>query len=312
MSGFGFNEEFVSEEITIYDPPGAKFRFPLTVGEHWQTTTIITTESSYTDPYGDSSDTETDTYESSLIYNSECLRTETIVVPAGIFETYLVYIAEGYDDPGLDGEEEEWEEEGFEGSVEVGYYSDSSGGYSVEYYSPELGYIVKTETYDENREIIMSVELVSYDHEEPGSTTSPSGGLIDFGQGFQLSNELCLILIFIVIILILTIFLMIRRRNRRLDAMVLAKYGTAQNQVQSQHPTEQTTVQQPKAILPHSSHPPQYSPRQLVVTSGPSIPQGSQRSTQQKTTTTNTPAQRSSSMTTARIQSAKTIDNQKK
>jgi hypothetical protein len=322
MSGFGFSENFVSEEVTVYDPPAAKFKFPLTVGEHWQTTAFVTTESSYSDSSSDSSDTETDTYESSLTYICECLRTETIVVPAGIFETYLVYIAEDYDDSWLTEDEFDGrEEEDNEGSVGVGYYSDSSGGYSIEYYSPELGYIIKTETYDENRKIIMSVELVSYDHETPGSKSSSSGGAFDFGQGFQISNELCIIVIIIFILTILSIILLIRRRNRKLDEMVIAKYAASPNQVQSQPVglvAKRSDIPKPQKM----QHQPD-TPTQTQVQTQYKSSQYQKHKTKQQTTnleiaqeqTTSTKqspgseTKRSYSMTTARIQSAKPINN---
>jgi len=92
--GFLFGEDEVSQEELTYEPPLEQYRFPLKIGEYWGSTSEVTTISTYS--YD--GETESDTYTESRTTKYQCLRTETTVVPAGSFETFLLFYFDDYTD----------------------------------------------------------------------------------------------------------------------------------------------------------------------------------------------------------------------
>ena len=227
VSGFGTEEEQVINEKSIYEPPVQKYKFPLEVSDEWETLIWITVESTSTID----GETQTETEKISQNFKFECLRTETIVLPVGTFETYLVY--NSGEDLGT------WEtEDKSEIESEDSESIESVSGYSIDYYSPELGYFVKSEMYDENRNLAMSFELVSYERGSTGSNSQIHDNFIEFIPGFRIPIEICFLLI-ILLIIILGIILIIRRRRKLLDNIIIQEYAT-KNQVKQDQLKKQT------------------------------------------------------------------------
>ena len=133
-------------------------------------------------------------------------------------------------------EEEEEEGEGTkeeEESKEYEVYSEESGmeayeylyqEYTIEYYSPSIGYLAKIESYDHNRELMTTFELVSYSYkgeeDEPSSDTTDDFG-IQIGDGYEISISVLLFIIVIVIIIILIAVVVIKQRRKKIDAIVV-------------------------------------------------------------------------------------------
>ncbi|MEF8833205.1 MAG: hypothetical protein V5A66_06805 [Candidatus Thermoplasmatota archaeon] len=110
-----------------YHTPFDRFNFPLEVGDTWQVNVTYT--------YGDD--------EYNLKKNYTCLKKETISVPAGDYEAYVIK------------------------SYEDSKWVDPETDYKLTYYSPEVKYKVKTVDYsmDQNtgeKKIVSSTNLTSY------------------------------------------------------------------------------------------------------------------------------------------------------
>jgi hypothetical protein len=101
-SGFGESETYTSHDITTLEPPDVVYTFPLTVSDKWESRTNMTTKSTYT--YD--GEAETDVYTETKVTKNECLRTETVTVPAGTFQTFVVYHETVYEDLSNDDYEE--------------------------------------------------------------------------------------------------------------------------------------------------------------------------------------------------------------
>jgi hypothetical protein len=263
--GSGMEETTIHKEINVYEPPINKFKFPLTVSDDWQTNVentmeIIPDEDSGEKPY---TDTEVVNYE------FECLRTETIVVPYGTFETFLIHVTVSTD-PTINND------------------------YSIEYYSPELGYIVKTETYDENRQLLMSYELVSYEQGSGKTEPDPSGDSFELLPGMAVSMELCFILLIVAAILIISIILILRRR-RDMDDELLSQYSS------KDLPAEQTKHAPGRQVHVHTKH----KTKEQQYTLGYKKEQTLRHDRARKNTSTKIRQLQSS--TSAPIQSARTI-----
>jgi len=84
----GGSEQYSSHDIVTYEPPMNKYEFPIKVSEKWEYITKRTTKSTTTSD----GETETDTYISNVTSNCECLRTDTINVPVGSFEVFLIMV----------------------------------------------------------------------------------------------------------------------------------------------------------------------------------------------------------------------------
>lgn len=142
------------------------YRYPLKVGDKWNSTvtmkitTIIHTNNGY---YKIENRSET------IRIINECLRTDTISVPAGKFDVFVIlhyfYFLH------VEFENESWDtwddhyalyELGQINPQDLVWYFD---GYSIEYYSPEISASVKDETYyyydpyNSNKELMGSLEL---------------------------------------------------------------------------------------------------------------------------------------------------------
>jgi len=258
-----------SHDITTYTPPKNQYGFPISVGKHWEVTTTVNTKETYTYE----GETETDEYSYQETSEYECLRTETVKVTAGSFETFLIYYSE---EPEEDWEDEEdgWDEDTdgdgwpdseeeyygtdpedpsdypedyvVEEDYEVGYYSYS--GYTIEYYSPKLGYLVKMESYDWNREVSISYELVSYNKvKSDGGAGSSGGNSIVMGSVEFPAEYLVIFILVIIIIIILVVIIRIRRR-KQLDAY-MAEPAVAEQATSEQVVAQPLPEQPPKQPL---------------------------------------------------------------
>jgi hypothetical protein len=161
------------DNVTVeYDPPLDKYDFPITVGDTWTNPSTISYET-------DVSDELDSTYEGP--YEFEALHKENVITPSGSHEAFVI-----------------WSQD---------YFSFSKGiACNWDYYSPELGFPVKSESYDNLRNLYYTSELVDY--EKVKEEEEEDTGIFGLEEG----NFLWLIII-IVIVLILIIVLLIRRRS---------------------------------------------------------------------------------------------------
>jgi hypothetical protein len=112
-----------------YSPPLDAFEFPLYISEKWSAITDITStvEMRFSGDYA--SETSEDEFE--FIY--EALHTEETDVPAGTFETFVIRTQQK-----------------------------GSDLYELDFYSPELGNVVRIESYDNNNELLGRIDLTGY------------------------------------------------------------------------------------------------------------------------------------------------------
>lgn len=181
-----------SKSTVTYDPPMNDYNFPMIIAETWTSTCTITIEDTYT--YDGEPDTETDSYEAIMEY--EALHVEDVTVLAGTYETFVIWSMETTED--------------YYGGGGTPFFG-SSPGYTLNYYSPDIGFPVKSESYYPNRELYMSMELVSY--REAGS--GPGKGPGSFGG--DLPMYFLLIPIFVAVILASAIA--VKRRRKRAATM---------------------------------------------------------------------------------------------
>jgi hypothetical protein len=185
-SYFGMSGTENQETTSTCDPPLDTYNFPISIGETWEaTSTVTTTTKTSGSIYSDSE--ETDVSDSNQEY--EALHVEDVTVTAGTFETFVI-----------------WSGDSSDSTLGGGTSLFSSGsGYTLTYYSPEIGFPVKTESYDNNRDLQASMELISFEKGKGQDTASTSGVL-------QLPFYLLLIPILVIIILA---SVMIAKRRRR-------------------------------------------------------------------------------------------------
>jgi hypothetical protein len=190
LFGLSFSMYFFTE--TTFDPPLDRFDFPITVGEKWvsasDTSTYFIQDISVPivdDIY------EENTTTSAVISFYEALHVEDVTVPAGTFETFVIWSLSGVSN-GSDIDEA------------TGY---EWGDYTLEYYSSDLGFPVKIEYYNSNREMQWSLELQSYRKRTDigGQDVNPQGG-------FQL--PIWILYIFILVIILIIISILVVRRHR--------------------------------------------------------------------------------------------------
>jgi hypothetical protein len=125
-SPFGDAEEYTSHDISTYDPPKDQFNFPIKVCDKWESSTMKTTTS--TSSY--EGETDTETYTENITIKYECLRTDSISIPAGNFEVFLLNHVEEYEDY--------WdEEENYEDSDNDGWADEDEEYFGTDPYDPE-------------------------------------------------------------------------------------------------------------------------------------------------------------------------------
>jgi hypothetical protein len=113
------------------------------------------------------------TFEETIFYN--CTKKETIIVPAGKFETYQIKITK------------------------------PDGSYKLDWRSPEVGHSVKMEIYDNNGVKQGSMELKEY-YQEQESTSNTLFGMSP--------STFLVIASLIIVVVIILIFLLVVRRKR--------------------------------------------------------------------------------------------------
>jgi hypothetical protein len=166
----------------VYDPPNNRWDFPIAVGDEWTSVSEVT--ETFTMRTLQFDETTEDTYTTHLNYTCEGL--ETLNVPAGSFSSYKI--------------KEEMEE-----------------GHGYWYLSPDVGLIVKMESYNESQELTMSYELKSYSY-TPGNGNGNGGngdGGADEGViGLLMDNLLWIIIIVVIIVVIGAVGVAASRRGR--------------------------------------------------------------------------------------------------
>ncbi|UCH89642.1 MAG: hypothetical protein JSV49_03055 [Thermoplasmata archaeon] len=269
--------EYYCHEIITYDPPLYRCNFPIEVAEKWVCITNKTTENTETSE----GETETYNYTTQTINSFECLRSETVTVLAGTFEVFLVRWDEEdkdewyYDDSDGDGWTDDEEAHygtdlddpkdypllypsdenstaGEDGDSGIIVYDESSEeemesensyeDYSIEYYSPDIGFLVKIEYYDYNRELVYSLELVSYRYKgksyDSSNQDSKSSDVAPFENTF-----LYLLILAIICILIIIGIVTIVKKHRKKKEVVLPEIKVNEPKVIQQIPIQQTPVQ---------------------------------------------------------------------
>jgi hypothetical protein len=170
------DEKFTSTTIiaTSYNPPfEANKGFPLTVGESWSAETTETTTTQTAVNFNLESTTETETYTNKF----SVLRKESITLPMGETETYVVKMTE------------------------------PDGAYSETYYSPEVGFDVKQIDYDSAEAVEATLELLDYSYSTTGDSEQQLFS-VEILQTF-------IILAIVATAVIAAIFLLKRRRTDR-------------------------------------------------------------------------------------------------
>ncbi|UCH90008.1 MAG: hypothetical protein JSV49_05030 [Thermoplasmata archaeon] len=251
-SGFGLDDTYSYHEIYIYDPPNDKYQFPMSVAEKW--IAASTAEVECTDSYNGETDSYSYTETSTMEF--ECLRKDTVTVPAGSFDVFAVYYVQSYsdddwtyEDDGTDTDDDgwtDWEENeygtdpddptdyppsgdgGNGGNGGSGTSDDSDDGwvveedilyyedeYNVDYFSPEIGFLVKMESYNSDRQLTSSFELISYKYgdKEYNPDGNPEDHSYDVSGGFKVT-VLFLIILIIVVVIIILVFLLVRKRRK--------------------------------------------------------------------------------------------------
>ncbi|UCD91720.1 MAG: hypothetical protein JSV43_05600 [Methanobacteriota archaeon] len=164
----------------VYDPPNNRWDFPIAVGDEWISISEVT--ETFTMRSLQFDETTEDTYTTQMNYTCESI--ETLNVPAGSFSSYKI--------------KEEMEE-----------------GYGYWYVSPDVGLIVKMESYNETEELIMTYELKSYSY-TPGNGNGGNGdGGTDEGiVGLLMDNILWIIIIIVIVVVIAVAGVAMSRRGR--------------------------------------------------------------------------------------------------
>jgi len=141
--------------VITYEYPNGYIYYPLKVGNKWENT-IIKKIVRYI--YTPEDGTEIYHFTIKGKVKNECLRTDTITVPAGTFEVFI--ISSYYYDFENEYYERNFYEKGQINTSELGWYF---GGYFLEYYSPEIANTIKVEEYcvvGDKRESVDSSELI--------------------------------------------------------------------------------------------------------------------------------------------------------
>jgi hypothetical protein len=185
------------EATSICDPPLDSYNFPVSIGETWEAESTVTTTSQTS---GSLSGGYSDTDVSDTSQEFEALHVEDVTVDAGTFETFVIWSEGSSDGAGTS-------------------LLTSGSGYTLTYYSPELGFPVKTESYDNNRELQLTMELTSYKGGQGQSPASTSSGW---------EIPLCYVLEILLLITILVAVIVTRKRRReKAAAKPQAQYANA-------------------------------------------------------------------------------------
>jgi len=179
-----------------YEYPNGYTMFPLKVGNKWENT--FKKIHNFTSISG--SELELKNFTSVYTIKYECLRTDTITVPAGTFDVFVISVYCSYIDNGRyrDWNKYNWFETYQMNISELGWYFN---GYSLLYYSPEIGNIVKLDFYYGDRKFSQSFEL--YSSRYGNKTYNPSLNL-NFNIQFSLVFLVMSLIIICSIILVMT------------------------------------------------------------------------------------------------------------
>jgi hypothetical protein len=235
-SSLDFNS--TSETTLTYDPPLDSFNFPINIAEKWTSSSTAFSEETYF--YDGEPDTWEESYETKMDF--EALHVKEVTVPAGTYETFVIWSRESSDDYTSGGP-------GFFGS---------GPGYSLNYFSEEVGFPVKSELYYPDRELYMTMELESYYVPGEDKDTSSSS----FGGDLPL---IYLIIPLVIAVIIGSIFAVRRKRKKASSAESWDVYSEGSSppaqipspvvsQIQTYSP--QTTYQPPPPPPPQWTPPP--------------------------------------------------------
>lgn len=172
-----------SSNTTTYSPPLDENDFPISVGETWTATATATSteETSSNMPYYPSGNTTSTTTETE---NYECLCTESVTVPAGTFNTYKIKSQE----PG-------------------------SNSYEIDYISSDVGFMVKSETYNETGQLSSTMELTSYSYAGPEEEEGGIGETL--GKEVGGVSILYWLIIIVIILVVIVIALVALKRKKK-------------------------------------------------------------------------------------------------
>jgi hypothetical protein len=160
-----------------YKPPLDKYNFPMSIGRSW------TSSGNIMYLYDSGSETLDETFLGPFEF--EALHEEQVSVPAGSFETFVLWSQELYS-------------------------QEKTIACNLDYYSPKLGFPVKSESYDSQRNLYHTMELVSYEKAAVDGE-SKEGGIF----GLEDSNLLFILILLIIIILVLVLIGYKRRVSKR-------------------------------------------------------------------------------------------------
>jgi hypothetical protein len=160
----------------IYDPPLDNYNFPMSIGRSWTKSGEIRYS------YKSGSETLDETFFGPFEF--EALHEKQVLVPAGSFETFVL-----------------WNQEL--------YTKEKTIACTLDYYSPKLGFPVKSESFDSQRNLYYTMELVSY-NKVAVEDDSDGNGIF----GVSDSNFLFLLIIIIVIVLVLVLIIYKRRKSK--------------------------------------------------------------------------------------------------
>ncbi len=125
--------EMTTESKMQYTPPLSTVAFPLRVTDRWNATSTVRSTTNTSSAQGGESSNSTDTVTNQYI----CLATESIEVPAGSYETVVVYTEQ------------------------------IDGSFTLDYYAEGLSSAVRSETYTPERELVTILELADFVEGEP-------------------------------------------------------------------------------------------------------------------------------------------------
>ena len=137
--------------VSDYDPPLDTNQFPLMVSDKWATQSSVTTTTTQ------NGEPDTQQTEASSLY--ECLRVQSVDVPAGSFEAFVTRSngSSGIGSPSV-------------GGIDI---STLTQGYSLSYFSPTLGTDVLQQNYDSEGNLITDMKLLGYSRSVAGSGFAP-------------------------------------------------------------------------------------------------------------------------------------------
>lgn len=163
----------------VHDPPNNRFDFPTAVGEEWS----VVSEATRTDTIISLLIRNTNITTNTVYTNYTCEKTEMVTVPAGSFSSYKIM------------------------------ENRSTEGYGHWYVSPDVGLLVKMESFDDADELVMEYELKSYSY-SPGNGNGGNGETDGGIVSLIMDNLMWIIITIVIVIVVAGAALGLSRRSR--------------------------------------------------------------------------------------------------